>query len=94
MPAMRAAKARKLPKPSGYTHVSALEAKLIRNMKREGLTWPEIMRITERGRGAIAAALRKKPIKGTGVRRPKIGRPAVIRTNCARQIGIEDTFFP
>ena len=48
MPVMRAVKARELPKPSGYTHVSALEAKLIRNMKREGL-----MRITERGRGAI-----------------------------------------
>jgi hypothetical protein len=59
----------------GYTHVGDVETKLIQNMRKEGLTWTQIMRITGRGRGAIAAAFIRKTTKRA---EKKAGRPVLI----------------
>ena len=48
-----------------YTHVDATEARLIKAMAREGLSWSQIHKITGRGNGAIAKAL-KKPVISAG----------------------------
>ena len=48
-----------------YTHADATEARLIKAMAREGLSWSQIHKITGRGNGAIAKAL-KKPVISAG----------------------------
>ena len=59
-----------------YTHVGATEARLIKAMAREGLSWSQIHKVTGRGNGAIAKAL-KKPVISAGVAKP-VGRPIAI----------------
>ena len=71
-----------------YTHVSAREMHLIKNMKREGLTWAMIRRITGRGKGALARCFKAK-LPPAGVKEanaPKVGRPVKITPSIYKKL--------
>ena len=55
----RAVLLRYVSRMGAYTHVTALERKWILNMRKEGVKWEAIRRITGRGNGAIQACIVK-----------------------------------